>query len=298
MLTVAIGFVVGLLIGSFSKATADRTIKKESILGRSYCPKCKHGLSWYDLFPVLSFVMLQGRCRYCHKKISLDNLIIEIASGAVVALLFFVSLPSLVSFTALNLQAGVILLDLIFKIFVISILFILFWVDFKIGLIPDRISIPAIIIAVFYLIISSGLKSWWFYQSFTASPLAKYLMPPHSPYLYQHLERIWLPAGEAVLVAGLSALAFSLLIILTKGRGMGWGDVKYVFFLGLALGFSNTILAIFGAFLSGAIFSIIIIALGKKHFGETIPFGPFLSLGAAVALLFGPQIINWYLRIF
>ena len=78
---------------------------------------------------------------------------------------------------------------------------------------------------------------------------------------------------------------------------MGGGDVKLGAFIGVALGFPGAILALVLAFLSGAIFSVSLIVLGKKHFGQTIAFGPFLVLGSLVTLFWGDQILNWYLKL-
>ncbi len=87
------------------------------------------------------------------------------------------------------------------------------------------------------------------------------------------------------------------LIIITKGKGMGGGDVKLGAFIGLMLGFPQSILAIVSAFITGALFSVILLITGKKHFGQSIPFGPFLVLGSLISLFWGNQIINWYLHL-
>src|SRR5690348_9428637 len=88
-----LGFMFGASLGSFLKVLADRSLKKSSIGGRSECPACHHKLAWYDLFPVISFLMLQGKCRYCHKKIGSEYVIVEILSGAVLAYLFYQYAP-------------------------------------------------------------------------------------------------------------------------------------------------------------------------------------------------------------
>lgn len=296
MITAVFGFVLGSVLGSFIKATADRIITKKPLRGRSYCLGCKHQLAWHDLLPVFSFLLLEGKCRYCKKVIPRDNFLIEIFLGLVVALLFytFVS-PNIGLLFNPTWQTPLFLVELFFKLFVIAILVIIFLVDFKTGLIHNKITYPGIILSFAYLLFSSGLKSWFYYQGLAEGPLGKYLTPPYSNYVYGYIGRIWIPAGLAILSAILMAGFFALLIILTKGKGMGWGDVKYVFFLGLVLGFPNIIVGVFLAFLIGAIFSLLLIAAGKKHFGQTIPFGPFLSLGAGIALFWGEKIINWYL---
>ncbi len=87
------------------------------------------------------------------------------------------------------------------------------------------------------------------------------------------------------------------LIIITKGKGMGGGDVKLGAFMGLMLGFPQALIALILSFLTGAVFSIILIIFGKKSFGQVIPFGPFLVLGSLIVLFWGQEILNWYLSI-
>ena len=89
-----IGFLLGIILGSLTKALADRSLTKKSFWGRSYCPKCKHKLRAYDLLPVVSFLALRGQCRYCHKKIGLSYLAIELILGILVGYLFFLSAAS------------------------------------------------------------------------------------------------------------------------------------------------------------------------------------------------------------
>lgn len=294
-----LGFIIGIIVGSFTKAVADRKSKEISIKGRSYCPNCKHNLQWYDLFPVLSFLFLKGRCRYCKEKIGIDYLLVEVFSGIIVAAIFATTLPpDFLLSISFDFKTVTLLLELIFKIFLVGVLVIIALIDLQTGLIPNRITYPATIIAIIYLLVSSTVKSYWFYQNLLQSTFGPYLLPPRSGYLYDHLLRIWQPAWAAGLAGFLAAAVFILLIVVTRGRGMGWGDVKFVFFLGLALGFPNIIVSIFLAFFSGAVFSLMLIALRKKHFGQTIPFGPFLSLGAVITLIWGTWIINWYINSF
>lgn len=295
-MTAVLGFVIGAILGSFTKAAADRIGTSKSLGGRSYCLQCKHKLACCDLLPVVSYLLLRGKCRYCQKSIPQDNFLTEIFLGFVVAWLFTILLsPNLELFLSPTWQTPLLLLELFFKLFLVVILAAVFLIDLKIGLIPDKITYPGAVIAFIYLISSAGLKSWFYYQGLISGPLGKYLTPPYSNFVYGYIGRIWIPVGWTILAAILTAAFFALLIIITKGKGMGWGDVKYVLFLGLALGFPNIIVGVFLAFLLGAAWSLALIALGKKHFGQTIPFGPFLSLGALLALFFGQEIIGWYL---
>lgn len=244
LITVAIGIVLGIVLGSFVKATADRLMIEESLGGRSHCTSCKKMLAWYDLLPFVSYLLLSGKCRYCHKKIPLDVFLTEVILGVLTVGIFWIN-PTLS-------------LDLIFQLFILVVISIIFIVDLKTGFIFDKVTYPASVIAGIYVLYTQS------YLSF---------------------------------VCGLGfAGLFYILIVITRGKGMGFGDVKYVFFLGLALGFPNSIVAVMIAFLTGAVFSLFLIAFGKKHFGQTIPFGPFLSLGALFTILWGQQILNWYIK--
>lgn len=278
---IILGFLIGTILGSFAKVLADRSLKNSSFQGRSYCPHCKTILQWYDLFPVFSYAFLRSRCRYCRKKIAIEYLLVEVMTGLLIGFLFWQSFD----------------LDLIFKVFFISVLVALFLTDLKKMLLPDRITIPAIWISLIYLILLTLLKIGYLYHVLNQTRVGQLLLPPHSDYFQRHA----LMAAEPLLWGILMGLAlggfFMALIIITKGKGMGGGDVKLGAFIGIMLGFPGALLAVILAFLSGAIFSLGLIFAGKKHFGQTIPFGPFLVFGALVALFWGNQIIDWYLQL-
>lgn len=240
-----VGFILGAILGSFVKAAADRSLASQTLLGRSKCVKCKHKLAWYDLIPLFSYILLHGKCRYCHKKLGTEYLVVEIVMGILIAFLFWQSSTAP---------------ELLFKTFFITILAILFLTDLKGMFIPDKIVLPSILIALIFLISIEPL-------------LGSVIM--------------------AVLISGF----FYFLIVITKGRGMGGGDVKLGALMGLCLGFPNAITAIMVAFLSGAIWSMALILRGKKHFGQAIAFGPFLVIGSLVALFWGDQILNIYLKL-
>jgi leader peptidase (prepilin peptidase)/N-methyltransferase len=295
-LIIIIGFITGTVIGSFSEATSERLTSEKSLRGRSYCASCKHQLGWYDLFPVLSYLFLRGKCRYCKRIIPQQNFITEIISGAVFALFFAVKVYPQIPLFNLTLSALLPSLEIAFQIFFLTVLIIVFLTDIKKTIIPDKVIFPSIAVTLIYFIATNAFKTWQLYLGLSVHPIGKYLLPPYSDYYFRAVMRMWQGLlFSAVTGIGLAAV-FGLLIIITRGKGMGGGDVKYVLLLGLALGFPNGILAVFIAFLTGALFSVALIIFGKKHFGQTIPFGPFLSIGAFIALLYGNQIIDWYLK--
>ncbi|MBI2019140.1 prepilin peptidase [Candidatus Daviesbacteria bacterium] len=295
------GFITGIILGSFAKALADRSLGKNSFWGRSYCPSCKAGLRWYDLFPVFSYLLLKGRCRYCHRKIGIEYLVVEVVMGVLIAFLFtqtFVNFKFEIFnfYSILNFKFLIFIFELILKIFFITVLTALFITDIKKMLIPDRIVIPAIWIGLTSLFALTAYKIGYLYYYLSSNLLGRYLLPPNE-YFGRHALIISQPLLYGIGTGFGIAAFFYIIILLTRGKGMGGGDVKLGAFMGLMLGFPNGILALILSFLTGAVFSVMLIIAGKKHFGQVIPFGPFLVAGSLIALFWGNRIIDWYLQI-
>ena len=288
--------MLGSVLGSLSKALADRSLLNKSFWGRSYCPSCKHKLSWYDLFPILSYLFQRGRCRYCHKKISLEYPLVEIVVGFLIAYLFY-------SYSAilLNYQNPysyfIVIFELIFKVFIIVIFVIVFLTDLKKTIIPDRITYPAIVISFFGLLFFYIYQIWFVYYSLSQSPIGRYLLPPHSDYFKRHAIDFGFDFLTSV-VTGLGlGLFFLILILVTKGKGMGGGDLKLSLFIGLVFSFPLALVQLMLSFLLGSVVGVILLILRKKGFGQTIPFGPFLSLGGIITLFWGQKILDYYLSL-
>jgi len=239
-------FIFGLIVGSFLNCVIYRLETGKSFLGgRSFCPDCQHVLSWNDLVPVFSFLMLGGRCRYCNKKISWQYPLVELTTALLFILIF-------------NLSQN--LLNTSYWLLITSFLIIIFVYDLKHYIIPDKVVFPAIVLALIYNLLDTN---------------------------YLLLNTI---------LAALSASAFFLSIyLISKGKWLGFGDVKLSFLIGLYLGFPNILVALFLAFLIGAIIGLILIAKGRKTLKSIVPFGPFLVIGTFLAMFLGEQIINWYL---
>lgn len=245
-------FISGLCVGSFLNVLIDRLPREESVIkGRSHCEKCKKELAWLDLIPLVSFLSLQGKCRYCRTRLSFYYPIIELTTGVL-----FV--------TTLYLLGGIRIYDLRFMIslgyylFITSSLIVVFFTDLKYGIIPDKVIVPAILISFLYLILNTN-----------------YLILPH-------------------LLSALGAcLFFLILFLITKGKGMGFGDVKFAFLMGLVLGFPKIIVSLYIAFLTGAIIGCILIIWRKRKLkGASIPFGPFLVLGTFIAIFWGELVLQ------
>lgn len=283
-------------MGSLIDCLADRSLTGESFWGRSYCTSCKKQLKWYDLFPVFSYLFSRGKCRYCHKKIPLECLLIELLMGGLTAYLFYLNVPA-DFLTIPPVQLSLIGIDVVFKLFVMSVLVAVLITDIKSGLIPDRITYPGVIIAFVFLLAATAYKIYIYYQSLLQSPLGKYLLPPHSDFFLRHAYIIATPLLYSIVAAFIIGLFFLVLILATRGRGMGGGDMKLGVFLGIGFGFPQSLLVLVLAFLSGSIIGILLLLSGKKKLGHTIPFGPFLSLGGILSLFWGEKILNWYLNL-
>lgn len=132
-------FLIGIFVGSFLGVLSDRLPKNENpFSGRSRCDYCKHALGVLDLIPILSFLILKRKCRYCDHKLSFSYPIIELTTGALFASTIYY-LPSTIY-------------DLLFYLFIVSSLTVVFFADLKYGIIPDKIIFPAIIISFSYLL--------------------------------------------------------------------------------------------------------------------------------------------------
>ncbi|MBI4067471.1 prepilin peptidase [Candidatus Gottesmanbacteria bacterium] len=247
-------FILGLCIGSFLNVLIDRLSNGETILGRSHCDYCKKTLKTLDLIPLLSFVMLKGKCRYCHKKLSWQYPVVELITG----LLFVISYTSIIRIIELPGSKELLILRLI----IISGLIVIFFADLKYRIISDEILVVLLLTTLAY--------------------------------------KIFITPGDLIIsfISGIVLfLIFVGLFAITRGRGMGLGDVKYVFFMGLLLGFPASVVAFYIAFLTGAVVSIILIIRGRKRFGQTIAFGPFLVIATIAANFWGDYIWLLFRRI-
>ena len=250
-------FILGTVIGSFLNVVILRTYRKESFVsGRSYCPKCFHQINWYDNIPLLSFLILKGRCRYCHKKISWQYFLIEFLTGLLFLLIAYDLFHNSMVFS-LNLKTYLLLLR---NIFVVSVLIIVFFFFLYWYVILDRIILPASIIV---LVLN----------------------------LFLDIDFLNLLLG-AFLGGGFFLAQF----LISKGRWIGGGDIRLGFFMGLSLGFPLIFLALFFAYMSGSIISIFLILFKKRKINSKIPFGVFLAPATFVTLVYGERILDWYLR--
>lgn len=251
--------VFGLFIGSFLNVLADRLSNEENpFKGRSHCDSCGETLGPQNIIPVFSYIFQKGKCAFCGKKLSayypISELITALTFGVITYFSIFSYSPTLLN----TLRLG-------YFLAVSSVYIVIILSDAKYQIIPNEVVYSGILLVFFHLIASS------IYHSYDL----KYVV--------------------CTLLTGLGIMAFFYaLVVFTKEKGMGGGDVKLGLMIGLLNGFPYGIVALFLSFILGSIISLALIAVSKKGLKDVIPFGPFLILGSVLSLLYGDWIISRY----
>lgn len=245
-------------MGSFVGALVWRLhTGRDFVKERSECEKCHHKLSALDLVPIFSWIFLRGKCRYCHKKIGIHALLLELSVGLVFAVSYIYWPLGLESWQAI-VSFG---LWLVFMVGLAA----LFLYDLKWQLLLDKIVFPLIVLGLIDAALRATLNG------------EHYLL---------HII-----SGAAVL-GGLYAALYGL----SGGRWVGFGDVKLGIFMGAVLGWEKALLVLFLANVLGFLVVMPGLMTGKLSRKSHVPFGPFLIMGFVIAGLFGDTIIRWYMQ--
>jgi len=242
-------FILGLAFGSFANVVIYRLPKGKSIVRPgSQCPSCGKNILWYDNIPLLSFILLKGRCRFCKTKISVRYFIVELITGLL--------------FLALYLKFGLTINLLIYAVFTLCLL-IMGFIDIDTYLISDVIVLPGIAVGLLFSVFF-----------------------PRMHYGLTKVESIWY--SLIGILVGCGILIFLAMVgkLLFRKEAMGGGDIKLLAMIGGFLGWKSVFITIFFASLLGTIISLTLIALKKKKMEDYVPFGPYLGLGAIIALFY------------
>ena len=244
--------LLGVIIGSFLNVLIYRIPLKEDIaVERSHCMHCGHVLSWYELIPLISWIIQGGKCRACKTKISIQYPIVEALNA--------------ILWVGIVLAWGLRWETLLFCI-CSSILIVLSVIDERTLEIPFGLNIAIGILGIARVILA----------------LTKVATASGPWYEY---------AIGAFVVSGL----FLLVVLITKGRGMGGGDVKLMAAAGLLLGWKHIILAMMIGCILGSVVHLLRMFLDKKKKKEhVLAFGPYLAIGIYLAIIFGNPIVAWY----
>jgi leader peptidase (prepilin peptidase)/N-methyltransferase len=258
----------GAALGSFLNVCIDRLPAGKSLIHQpSHCDACQRRLHPLDMVPVLSYLVLRGRCRYCRARVPQRVLWVEVISTVLAAFLYW--------HYGLTVQLAV-------GIFYCCLFFTIAVIDLEQKLILNKIVYPSLLMAVLIdIFIPPSSITKTFFGDITLL----------SGYIH----------GGAAL-SGLSggAAGFALLLlgaVVFRG-GMGWGDVKMAGLIGLAVGFPLVLVSLLMAVVLGGLIAGFLLLIRVKKRKDAIPFGPFLSLAAIITLLWGQSILNWYLGLF
>lgn len=287
-----LSFCLGAGIGSFINMLVYRLrpdAPVESITGRSYCDSCKKQLRWYELVPVLSFILQKGRCRRCRTGLSFQYPIVEFCTGLIFMLLvwrlvrvFPMPYATMVWWWGIGLIA--------FWWLIATVMMAISAYDTKYYLIPD---------IFLYVLIGLGILLngyYWLLSKYVgAFPQGGLVFSDTFGYFMGRDSFSWLFALWGVLFCvGVIGIAY----VLSRGKAMGFGDVLLAVGLGLILGWPDAMVGMLLGFLSGTIVSIGLIWGKKKTMKDIVPFGPFLVFGTFLAVLFSDTIIQGYFKFF
>jgi leader peptidase (prepilin peptidase)/N-methyltransferase len=256
-------FLLGIAVGSFLNVVADRLPAGKSIISPpSHCPKCQRRIASSDLIPVFSYLWLKGRCRYCGTTIPVRSLIVELATGILFVFLYW--------YYGIGWELAIVIIYCcLFIILIIT--------DLERSILPDKLVYPGMVLALIFAGLGSLLG---FEPSFVANAVPR-------------IFKLWIVDAA---IGGSTGFVILFVIALISRGGMGGGDVKLVGFIGLAAGFPLVFVTIFMAVMSGGLIAMILLLLKIKRRKEAIPFGPFLCLAAMATLLWGNDLLQWYLK--
>jgi prepilin signal peptidase PulO-like enzyme (type II secretory pathway) len=242
-----------------SRKLESEKIAHSIIKGRSMCVHCKHQLSAKDLVPVISWVSLRGRCRYCKKAISWQYPLVELLTAAIFAISFLawpLSLNTLPQYLVFATWLPVVVVAVALAVY-----------DTRWMLLPTRLV---------YILGSFG-----------------FIFVVAASLVYSDIS---VALSALIGAAGFGGFFYGLYVV-SGGKWIGGGDVRLGFALGLILGWQKSILALTAAAYGGTLFIVVLIVVKKYHRKMKIPFGPFLLSATIATMLWGQAAIDWYLRL-
>jgi leader peptidase (prepilin peptidase)/N-methyltransferase len=264
--------LLGVVIGSFLNVVAYRVPAEIPLTRESRCPTCDYAVRPWQNVPIVSWLMLRGRCAHCHAPISVRYPLIELATAAAfVVVTWWVVSTRFAGSSAEAGSAGGVAFWLVLAAFLYlaAISIVLTVIDLDVHRLPNSIVLTAYPVAILLLGGASVLAAGW-------SQLIRAAIGLAALYLFYALLRLIRPAG------------------------MGGGDVKLAGVLGLYLGWLGwpaLIVGAFAAFLLGGVFGIILLVTRRAGRRTAIPFGPWMLAGAWVGIFIGSAIGDWYLRL-
>jgi leader peptidase (prepilin peptidase) / N-methyltransferase len=250
--------LLGLAFGSFLNVCIWRIPRGESIVAPpSHCPRCNKLIAGYDNIPVLSYIILRGRCRHCRKPISIRYPLVEALTGALFLAAFARFGPAWPAVKAAVL---------------ICLLVSTALIDLDLQIIPFQLSIPGIALGLAGAFLPPQMVPDAFIAAAAGAGFVGFAI-----LLWRHvLSGIFRRFG------------------VDQKEGMGFGDLPYAAMIGAFIGWRALVVALFAAVAFGVVGGLVARAAGRNKAGQPVPFGPFLALGGLVGLFFGDTIFAWY----
>ena len=299
-------FVIGLLFGSFLNVCISRVPRRESVVRpRSRCPECGHAVRWFDNIPLLSWILLRGRCRDCRQPISWRYPLVELATG-----LWFAAVVShCLSIAAINpthLSAEWYAHLVLIGVGAATLGFLLIGLmvmDWQTNLLPNAFTISGILIGFLLVCIH-----------------AVFLAPTEDQVVLSnnHIQltsvgsvvdtgNVFLTGPEHLILGRIAAICGAALLLLSirwlykalrHRDGMGLGDVKLLAMIAAFLGFWPSVLALFWGSLLASGYAVYLLLRGRATSTSRLPFGSFLAAGGLIAALYGSRVIDLYIGLF
>jgi leader peptidase (prepilin peptidase) / N-methyltransferase len=268
----AFSVLIGLAIGSFLNVCISRMPHNESVVHpRSRCPQCRKQIAGYDNIPVLSYILLGGRCRNCKKSISIRYPLTEALTGVIGALIY--------------LEYGLGLEFVVYLAFAAALI-VLAFIDADHRILPDPITLNGLWIGLLLSLVIFIPGPW----------VARALQAVGFSFPGERLVSFASSVVGAIVGGGILWLVGEAYFRVRGVEGMGFGDVKMMAMVGAFLGTPRTVFTIMAGSLLGSVIGLILMRFGGKDKEYELPFGTFLSLGAIVALLYGDALIDLYKR--
>ncbi len=243
-------FLLGISVGSFANVCIYRIPQKQSIISPpSHCPTCGVTIKKYDLIPVLSYMILKGKCRNCGERFSPQYAIIEAIFGLVFMLVYW--------------QHGYTIMFLIYALLA-SLVMVIAVIDIKTMEVPDELIIFGLIVGV---------------------PIASYQIIIQNNTIISHILGFVVGGGLFLLIAVIT-------------NAMGGGDIKLMAVIGLWVGLPKVLLITLLSFVVGAVISIFLLVFKIKGRKDFIPFVPFIMIASLLTIIFGNEIIAYYIQRF
>lgn len=257
--------ILGASVGSFLSVVIYRLKHKQkgTLLGRSRCPHCKKPLTTFDLIPVLNYILLGGRCRYCHEPISLYYFFLEITT-ALIFLLMYLRFPFVMEGNVLSDYSidWISALQYLFAVVEGTLLIGIFYFDLQHMEVPNLLLYPLIVVGLLGSLVTRSVDF------------------------------------PSLLIAIAAAIVFfGGQRYISKGKWLGEGDVYLAVGMAVMFGWKLLIVAVSLSYIIGAVLCIILLATKALKVKSKIPFAPFLVFGTFATMLYGNEILAWYMNL-